>query len=149
MFQGAAALTLDAKGRLAIPARHRDGLQAASGGSLVLTAHPHGCLLLFPESAWAPIREKVLKASSFDKFAAALKRVLVGQALEMEMDAAGRLLVSPELRAFAKIDKSVRLVGLGSHFELWSEEGWARQTEVAQQAMALDEPPAGFEDFAL
>ena len=52
MFEGAAALNLDAKGRLAIPARHREALLAASEGSLVLTAHPHRCLLLYPSPAW-------------------------------------------------------------------------------------------------
>jgi len=149
MFQGATALTLDAKGRLAIPARHRDALAAASGGQLVLTAHPHGCLLLFPAPAWEPIRDKILKTSSFDVRAAALKRVLVGNALDMEMDSAGRLLIAPELRQHAKLDKVVRFVGMGTHFELWGEEGWQRQNEVAQAAAVGDQPPAGFEDIAL
>jgi len=66
MFQGAAALSLDAKGRLAIPARHREALASAADGRLVLTAHPHRCLLLYPEPAWAPIRDQVLAASSFN-----------------------------------------------------------------------------------
>lgn len=148
-FQGATALTLDAKGRLAIPARHRDALAAASGGSLVLTAHPHGCLLLYPAPSWEPIRNKILQASSFDARSAALKRVLVGNALDMEMDSAGRLLVAPELRQHAKLEKAVRFVGMGSHFELWSEEGWQRQNEAAQAALVGDTPPAGFEDIAL
>ena len=149
-FQGASALTLDAKGRLAIPARHRDALLAASGGQLVLTAHPHGCLLLYPAPSWEPIREKILKASSFDARSAALKRMLVGNALDMEMDSAGRLLVSPELRQHAKLEKAVRFVGMGGFFELWSEEGWLRQNEAAMQAaLGGDLPPAGFEDIAL
>ena len=57
MFQGATALSLDVKGRLAIPARHREALVQASSGELVLTAHPHRCLLLYPAPAWAPIRD--------------------------------------------------------------------------------------------
>ena len=149
MFQGTTALTLDAKGRLAIPARHREALASASGGALVMTAHPHGCLLLFPADAWAPIRDKVLKTSSFDRSAAAIKRTLIGYALDMEMDAAGRLLVAPELREHAGIDKSVRFVGMGSHFEIWSDEGWKRQNETALAALAGGEPPAGFEDISL
>ena len=111
MFQGAAALSLDVKGRLAIPARHREALVAASDGQLVLTAHPHRCLLLYPAPAWEPIRDKVLAASSFNPQAAAIKRLLVGNARDESMDSAGRLLISPELRLFAQLDKQVWLVG--------------------------------------
>ena len=75
MFEGAAALNLDAKGRLAIPARHREPLLAAAEGSLVLTAHPHRCLLLYPSPAWQPIRDQILRASSLDSRAAAIKRL--------------------------------------------------------------------------
>lgn len=148
MFQGQTALSLDAKGRLAIPARHRDGLAAAADGALILTAHPHGCLLLYPLPAWEPIRDKILKAPSFDPRSQALKRVLVGNARPEEMDSAGRLLLAPELREHAKLEKTVRLVGMGSHFEIWSDEGWARQNLAAQEALT-GETPAGFEDISL
>ena len=130
MFQGAAALSLDAKGRLAIPARHREALAAAADGKLVLTAHPHRCLLLYPESAWAPIRDKVLAASSFNPQAAGIKRLLVGNARDESMDSAGRLLVAPELRQFAQLEKQVWLVGQGSHFEIWSDAGWQKQQDA-------------------
>ena len=130
MFQGATALSLDAKGRLAIPARHWEPLAAASGGRVVLTAHPHRCLLLYPEPAWAPIRDKVLAASSLNPQSAAIKRLLVGNARDEGVDAAGRLLVSPELRQFAQLEKQVWLVGQGAHFEIWSDANWQRQMEV-------------------
>jgi len=149
MFQGGAALTLDAKGRLAIPARHRESLSAVANGVLVLTAHPQGCLLLYPAPAWEPIRAQILKTSSFDARAAALKRVLVGNALDIEMDAAGRLLIAPELRAYAKLEKTVRFIGMGHHFEIWSEEGWQRAKDAATAVMASDQPVAGFEDISL
>ncbi|MEW5887512.1 MAG: division/cell wall cluster transcriptional repressor MraZ [Pseudomonadota bacterium] len=128
MFQGAAALNLDAKGRLAVPARHREALAAA--GSLVLTAHPHRCLLLYPLPAWEPIRDKVLAAPSLEQQSALLKRLLVGFAREEEMDAAGRVLIAPELRRYAGLEKEVWLVGQGNHFELWSDEGWHKQQEA-------------------
>lgn len=147
MFQGATALSLDVKGRLAIPARHRDALAAASDGRLVLTAHPHGCLLLYPATAWEPIRAKVLAASSFDKRSAAIKRLLVGYAHDGELDSAGRLLVAPELRQFARFDRLVWLVGQGSHFEIWSDAGWQKEQEAV---FALgEELPPGLEDLAL
>ena len=86
MFQGAAALNLDAKGRMAVPARHRDALQALGDGRLVLTAHPHRCLLLYPAPAWEPIRAKILAAPSLETQSAMLRRLLVGFAVEAEMD---------------------------------------------------------------
>jgi len=149
MFEGATQLSLDAKGRLAIPARHREALLAAAEGMLVLTANPQGCLLLYPQPAWQPIRDKILKAPSFDKGAAALKRILVGNARTEELDSAGRLLVAPELRNFAGLEKSAWLVGMGLHFEIWSDAGWKEQYVVASDALASDVPPPGFEDFSL
>jgi len=148
MFQGATALSLDAKGRLAVPARHREALVTASEGQLVLTAHPHRCLLLYPEPAWEPIRDKVLAASSFDPRAAAIKRLLVGNARDESLDSAGRLLVSPELRLFAQLEKQVWLVGQGTHFEIWSDAGWRQQQEVFLGMVDQSLPP-GLEDLAL
>jgi MraZ protein len=148
MFQGAAALSLDAKGRLAVPARHREALAAAADGQLVLTGHPHGCLLLYPVAAWEPIRDKVLAASSFDRQAASIQRLLVGYARDEVLDSAGRLLVSPELRRFARLEKQVWLVGQGSHFEIWSDAGWQKQQETFF-AMNDQQLPAGLEDLAL
>ena len=148
MFQGATALSLDAKGRLAIPARHREALASATGGQLVLTAHPHRCLLLYPAPAWEPIRDKVLAASSLNPQSAAIKRLLVGNARDETLDSAGRLLVSPELRQFAQFEKQVWLVGQGTHFEIWSDAGWRQQQEVFL-GMGDQSLPPGLEDLAL
>ena len=148
MFEGAVQLSLDAKGRLAIPARHRDALLAAGEGSLVLTAHPHRCLLLYPAPAWQPIRDQILKASSLDPRAAAIKRVMVGNARTEVPDTAGRLLIASELREYAGFEKTVYLVGMGSHFEIWSESGWKRQNDLAAEALS-GELPAGLGDLVL
>ncbi len=148
MFQGAAALNLDAKGRMAIPARHRDALLALAEGRLVLTAHPHRCLLLYPAPAWEPIRAKILAAPSLETQSAMLRRLLVGFAVDSEMDAAGRVLVSPELREYALLEKQVWLVGQGSHFEIWSDAGWKQQQETI---FALGDKllPPGLENLTL
>lgn len=141
-------MNLDAKGRMAIPARHRDALLALDAGRLVLTAHPHRCLLLYPAPAWDPIRAKILAAPSLETQSAMLRRLLVGFAVDSEMDAAGRLLVSPELRQYAGLEKQVWLVGQGSHFEIWSDAGWQQQ----QQAIfALGDKllPPGLENLTL
>ncbi|MCL6554743.1 MAG: division/cell wall cluster transcriptional repressor MraZ [Burkholderiales bacterium] len=131
MFRGATALSLDAKGRLAVPARHREALQVQGGGRLVLTAHPHRCLLLYPQPEWEPIQEKIMALPSLDKQASLLQRLLVGFAEDVEMDGAGRVLISPVLREFAGLEKQVMLVGQGSHFEVWSEASWRAQLEEA------------------
>jgi MraZ protein len=148
MFQGATALSLDAKGRMAVPARHREGLARAANGSLVLTAHPHRCLLLYPAPDWEPIRARILAAPSLEAQSAMLRRLLVGFAVELELDAAGRLLVAPELRQYAGLEKDVWLVGQGSHFELWSDAGWKQQQE---EIFALGDKllPPGMENLAL
>ena len=148
MFRGATSLNMDAKGRLAVPAKHRDALHAQSEGNLVLTAHPHRCLLLYPQPAWEPIQSKMMALSSFDRQSSALQRLLVGFAEDIELDSAGRLLVSPVLREFAGLEKQVMLVGQGSHFELWNMDAWRAQL---QQVMASEDMilPAELEGFSL
>ena len=148
MFRGASSLNLDAKGRLAIPAKHRDALHSQSAGHLVLTAHPHRCLLLYPQVAWEPIQAKMMSLSSFDKRSSALQRLLVGYAEDIEMDAAGRLLVSPVLREFARLEKQAMLVGQGSHFELWDKEAWDQQMQNAIQ-QDVSNMPTELEGFSL
>ncbi|MBI5910202.1 MAG: division/cell wall cluster transcriptional repressor MraZ [Betaproteobacteria bacterium] len=149
MFQGAAALSLDAKGRLTVPSRHRDTLQGTSSpaaSSLVLTAHPDGCLLLYPASAWEPMRARVMGFPALDARFSVWKRLLVGFAEEVEIDAAWRVLISPELRKFATLEKQVMLVGQGSHFEIWNQDIWEKQL---RQLTAQTQLPPGMEDFAL
>ena len=147
MFQGASELSLDAKGRLAVPTRHRDALQSG-GAAVVLTAHPDGCLLLYPRLSWEPIGARVQTLSSFNEQARWWQRLLVGFAEELEPDAQGRILVSPALRKFASLKKDVMLVGQGSHFELWDVDLW---NEMLQKAItqAASSPPPGTENFSL
>jgi MraZ protein len=139
---------MDAKGRIAVPTRHREALTREAGGRLVLTAHPEGCLLLYPGHAWEPVRTKVMGFPSFNTLASKWKRLLVGFAEDVELDSAGRVLVSPELRNFARLDKRVMMVGQGSHFEIWAVEAWEQQLAdiTAEPGQAL---PPGMEDFAL
>ncbi len=133
IFQGASALSLDAKGRLAVPVRHRDALQALCGGQLTLTKHPEGCLMVFPRPAWETFRDKV---AALPMSAAGWKRIFLGNAMDVEVDSAARVLVSPELRAAAGLTKDVMLLGMGSHFELWDAQRYAaHEAEVMAQPM--------------
>ncbi len=147
MFQGANELSLDAKGRLAVPTRHRDALQSG-GAAVVLTAHPDGCLLLYPRLAWEPIGARVQSLSSFNEQARSWQRLLVGFAEELEPDAQGRILISPALRKFAALKKDVMLVGQGSHFELWDVGLWNEMLSKAI-SQAASSPPPGTENFSL
>jgi MraZ protein len=151
MFLGAASLTLDAKGRLAIPARHRPQLAEGTDGTLVLTAHPHRCLLIYPKGAWEPMCAKVMDKPNLDRDSAAMKRLLLGHAREESLDSAGRVLVAPELRAWAGMDteeqRQVWLVGQGTHFELWSDEGWKAQQSVMDTLAT--QTPGVFADLVL
>ena len=130
MFQGLSKLTLDAKGRISVPARHRDALITKCEGRVTLTRHPDGCLLLYPRSRWEQKRDE-LSRLPYD--ARVLQRILVGSAVDLELDNSGRLLVSPELREAAGLDREAMLSGVGEHFELWEP---ARMREVEQKHLA-------------
>ena len=149
MFKGAANLNMDAKGRLAVPAKHREALFAQSGGELVLTAHSHPCLLLYPASAWEPIQSKIMSLSSFDKKSAALQRRLVGYAEDINLDGAGRMLISPVLRELAGLEKEVMLVGQGSHFELWGKQAFLKRNHQAINEDGEFDMPSELEGFSL
>ena len=129
-FRGVTELVLDAKGRLAIPARHRDGLADSGNGHVIVTADNSGCLLVYPLAAWEPIEARLMSLSSFDERIRSLQRLLVGHADEVDIDAAGRILIPPALRRYASLDRRVVLVGQGRKLELWDEARW--QAQVAQ-----------------
>lgn len=136
MFQGAAQLTLDGKGRLSMPARHRDSLASGCEGRLTLTRHPDGCLLVYPRPAWEARREQI---AQLPYAARALQRLLLGSAQDAELDNAGRVLVSAELRSAAGLERDVMLLGMGAHFELWDA---ARLAEHERAALANGLPDA-------
>ncbi|GAB2907017.1 division/cell wall cluster transcriptional repressor MraZ [Paraburkholderia jirisanensis] len=136
MFQGASALTLDAKGRMSIPSRYRDALQGQAEGRVTITKHPDGCLLLFPRPEWEVFRTKIAALPMEAKW---WQRIFLGNAADVELDTAGRVLVSPELRLAAALEKDVMLLGMGSHFELWDAETYNAKE---QQAMAQGMPDA-------
>jgi MraZ protein len=128
VFQGASALTLDAKGRMSIPAKHRDALQLHGEGRVTLTKHPDGCLLLFPRSEWEAFRTRIAQLPMDAHW---WRRIFLGNASDIEMDGSGRILVTPELRAAANVERDVMLLGMGSHFELWDAATYAQKEQVA------------------
>ena len=141
MFQGASALNLDAKGRMSIPSKHRDALLIQCEGRVTLTKHPHGCLLMFPRPVWEQHREKI---AAWPMQAKAWQRIFLGNAVDVDMDASGRLLITPELRDAAHLTREVMLLGMGSHFEVWDAATLAKQeAEAISQGM-----PPSLENFS-
>lgn len=139
-FQGTSALALDAKGRLTVPARHRELLTSLASGQLTLTKHPEGCLMVFPRPVWEGFRAKV---EALPLSAAGWKRIFLGSAMDVEIDSGSRVLVSPELRAAAGLDHDVLLIGMGNHLELWDAQRYA-----AAEAKVLEQPmPEVLQDF--
>lgn len=141
MFQGASSLSLDAKGRLSVPTRHRDVLYATAAGQLTITKHPHGCLMIFPRPEWEAFRQRIAQLPMSAQW---WKRIFLGNAQDVEMDAQGRVLVAPELRAAAGISKEAMLLGMGNHFELWDAATYAAQEAEAMKG----EMPEAFKDFS-
>ncbi len=140
MFQGASQLTLDGKGRLSMPSRHRDSLAAGCDGRLTVTRHPDGCLLVYPRPTWEARREQI---AQLPYSARALQRLLLGSATDVDLDSAGRLLVPTELRAAAQLERDLMLLGMGAHFELWDTTRLAEH-ERAQLANGLPDSAADF-----
>jgi len=134
VFQGASSLSLDAKGRLTVPSRHRDALSLQCEGRVTLTRHPHGCLLFFPRPTWENHRAQI---AAWPMSARAWQRILLGNASDVEMDSAGRILVPPELRQAVNLKRDVMLLGMGSHFEIWDA---AKLAENEAEAIALGMP---------
>ena len=145
-FHGATVITLDAKGRLAIPTRHRDAL-VASSRTLVLSAHPDGCALIYPEPDWERVRSQVEKFPSFHAQASWWKRLLLGFEEHVAPDASGRVLLSSGLRLHARLEREAMLVGQGHYFELWDSGVWSAKLTAALQSSGA--PPPGMEGFSL
>ena len=148
MFRGSSNLTLDSKNRLVVPARHRDALLERCGGSLVITAGLDQCLLLYPRPEWEVIQQQLSALPNVDLRVRHMQRHLIGQAVDTPMDAAGRLLVTPELREYAQLEKDVVLVGQDNKFELWDREAWKALTQ-APGGLTPEQMPPQLERFSL
>ena len=128
MFQGETAVTIDDKGRLAIPTAARE-LVARAGNRLVVTYNPYesGCLWLYPEAEWEKVRDQVNALPNAKRVHRNLQLKLVGAATPVEPDSSGRVLVPASHRNAAGIDKKAVLLGMGGKFELWSEQAHLAQ----------------------
>jgi len=151
VFRGASAVNLDAKGRLAMPARYRDRLLESCGGQMIATiALEERCLWIYPLPAWEAVEQQLRNAPNMHPAVKRLSRLLIGNANEIELDGNGRFVVPPLLREHAGLDKKVMLVGQLSKFELWSEEAWQATTAAyMEEEQGVGELPAELHTLSL
>ena len=113
-----------------MPTRHRDVLTTEAQGQITITKHPHGCLMLFPRPEWLQFRERIAQLPMSAQW---WKRILLGNAQDVDMDSTGRVLVAPELREAVGLDKEATLIGNTGYFEVWD----AKRREEARKAVTL------------
>lgn len=145
MFLGVNTLNLDAKGRMAIPAKHREALADCCASRIVVTINPtEKCLWMYPENEWHEIAAKLSRLPTLNRQNQTLQRMLLGHASELEMDGQGRILLSTELREYAQMTKKIWVVGEGHKFEIWSDELWQANLPgwMDEAASLEDELPA-------
>lgn len=131
LFRGISSINLDAKGRIAIPTRYREDLQECCDNQLVVTVAVDekcvgepGCLWLYPLPEWEKLELTLSKLPTLNKMAGKLRRFVIGNASECEMDPQGRLLIPEKLREFANMKKHIVLIGQLNKFEMWNETAW-------------------------
>lgn len=151
MFRGISSVTMDAKGRMALPARYRDAVAVASDGRIVVTIDMReSCLLLYPLAEWELVQGKLENLSNINPQARLLQRLLIGHATDLELDAAGRLLLPSMLRDFGGLKKKLVLVGQGNKIEIWSADHWQQRLDLwREEGAALLDSEALFEGLSV
>jgi len=146
-FRGASNLSLDAKGRIVLPARYRESLSQISNSQLVVTIDiDQPCLLIYPLNEWEVVEEKINALPGFNKMVRRIQRKLIGYATEVEVNDSGRILLSAPLRSYAKLEKKVVLIGQGNKFELWDEQLWEQH---CMEDIEDDEMPPALAELSI
>lgn len=130
MFRGEFSLSMDSKGRLAVPTRYRERLAETCGGKLVATISlMDRCLSVYPFPDWQRIEDEIKALPALDPQVRAISHLLIGHATECDLDGHGRILLPQSLRDFAALDRRVHMVGQVRKFELWNEDAWSARRE--------------------
>ena len=128
MFSGNSSLSLDSKGRLAIPSRYRARLAEECDSNLIQTINPlDRCVWIYPQNEWEVIDAKLRQLSDFDKQSRRTKQMMLGYAEECSLDSHGRIRVPSSLKEYAGLEKQAVILGQGNKFELWDESAWNTQ----------------------
>ncbi len=132
MFRGVQHINMDAKGRLAMPARQREPLLSQCSGQIVVTIDTQvSCLVIYPLPDWERIEQQIQSLPALKPAVKRFQRLVLGYATDLELDGNGRLLLPQPLRDYAQLDKKLVLVGQGNKLELWAEELWLAERDQA------------------
>ncbi len=133
LFSGDSYLSIDDKGRLAVPARFRDGLRELCASQLVVTVDPGSkerCLLLYPQNEWRLVAQQLKEMPNADPQVNTFRRLFVGRSVQLEMDKQGRILLPGKHREYAGLDSQAVMVGLINKFEIWDENRWRERCDA-------------------
>lgn len=134
MLLGEYEHSVDAKGRVAVPAKFRPQLETG----LVVTRGFERCLFVYPIQEWASLAQRVSAVSFLQAEARRLRRLLFASAFHTELDKQGRILLPAPLREYASIGDTAIVAGMNTYFEIWAKEGWeSQQTDLADEAEAI------------
>lgn len=151
MFRGINAITIDGKGRLAVPTRYREALGGEKAALVVTIDTEETCLLLYPSVQWQVIEDNLQKLPSFNLAARRIQRLLIGHATDVELDSQGRILLPPVLRDYAHLEKHVVMIGQGNKFEVWDDATWQkrRQDWLSEEDSLMNGLPDEMKTFYL
>ena len=135
---------------MVMPTRYRESIQERAQGKLVVTVDRDQCLLIYPLPDWEQTEQKLMSLPSQHAQARRLQRLKVGHATDVELDGHGRVLLPPELREFAALQRTGMLIGQGNRFELWDETRWnERRSFWLQSEEATTDLPSLLDSLSL
>lgn len=142
VFRGFNKISIDNKGRLAVPSRYRELISVQAENSLVITLNPlDRSLWLYPLPEWEVIESKLASLSDFDKQSRRTKQMMRGYATDCQLDSQGRILIPKELRSYAELSKHAVILGQGNKFEIWDEKAWEAQRDEWLETVGDDSVP--------
>lgn len=149
-FRGITRLTIDNKGRVALPKHQRDRLEQGGVTELVISLDPDRCLVVYPAPLFYDLERQIMALSKSYPYNKMLQQTMVAFATPFELDSAGRMLLPADLRAEAGLDKKVVLIGQGKRLELWDERSWvdvSASWDETRKSTPADELPPGVADI--
>lgn len=129
MLLGEYEHSIDTKGRIAMPAKLREGL----GGKFIITKGLDGCLFVYAMDEWQRVEQKLASLPMSRKTARDFTRFLLGGACEGECDKQGRVLLPASLRRYAGLEREAVIVGVGSRAEIWDAAKWQQYNEESAE----------------
>lgn len=132
MFLGRYEHTINGQGRTSIPVKFREELRSLGDDRLIITNEVE-CLVAWPKSEWQKFMERLMKLPQTSKEFSEFVRFYVSGAQECQIDKLGRVLVPPNLREHAGLNKEIVLAGMINKIEIWSKERWAKKFSESQE----------------